>query len=366
MSPRRGRRGDLRRARPLVLVVGVLVAALAVGVWVDARYRVVVTTTTTTQTEGRSGHGGGWPEGVAGVAVHRGGHRHRWPDGVPGVAVQRTNTSQRSQGSTDGADPLILGLLALAAAFIFSYVFWGRIDELSVLGLTIKLANDVAAATTDIRSRTPDDQTANQALTEFFARFFELAAKRPDLGPAEVERVKDQAIESAIDDPGAGMKVEETSEGPRLVIEHTSERGIRVTTAELLIPDTFGEDVAAKINAANSVLGRRLAAIDTSRLEVVAALSYDVDPRGSIIIEALGTLSDPADAFAAQTCATMLTEYLHALARSLEWSDMVLMRLDEEPPETQLSMIGALGFRPATEVESRSLPPGIYWRQEVS
>ena len=346
MSALKSPRNELRRARPLVLVASVVVAALAVGVWTDARYRVVVSTTT--QTTGGRASGAGSAAQPAGLGAHT------------------TNTSERTEGSTSGAEPLIVGLLALAAAFAFTYMFWGRIDELSVLGLTIKLARDVAAATSDIRSRPPDDEAANQALTEFFARFFELAAKQPDLGPPEVEQVKDQAIENAIDDPASGMEIEHTRDGLRLSVDHTSERGIRVTTAALLIPDTFGADVAAKINTADSELGRRLAAIDTSRLEVLAALSYSIGPSGQIVIDALGTPSDPARAFAAQTCATMLTEYLHALARSQGWPDMVLLALDHQPPEAQLATVGALGFRPATEFETPGLPTGVYWRQEVA
>lgn len=284
---------------------------------------------------------------------------------VPTLLLQSVTTTSVHGAGAD-ADPLILGLLALAAAFIFSCVFWGRIDELSVLGLTIRLANDVAAATSDIRSRTPDDQAANRALTEFFTRFFDLAARHPDLGPEEVGQVRDRAIGSVLDDPASGMRVERTPDGLRVEVEHTSKLGIRITTAPLLIPDTFGVEVAEKINGANDRLGRRLAAIDTTALEVIAALSYRLGPGEAIVIEAIAATSDPAAAFAAQTCTAMLTECLHALARALAWRDAVFLRLDREPAEDQLEVIGAMGFRPATHAETTELPSGLYWRQDVT
>jgi hypothetical protein len=334
-------------ARCLLILGGGVAFGLAIAIWFYAAHHEVHSVTKVTTTSKA-------PTSLT---------RQQSTSSLALTGERTVVTAQTVGASGDGDEPLVLGVLGLATALILASVFYTRITEVGVLGMTIKLGPEIAAAVRDVSVEAGDPALAGDALLAFLTDLLSRLGGKRDLDVTDVEKAKDRAIERISGPIRDEIEITQTDDGPRIDVESPEDAPVRVTSKRQMLPiSAFDRRVVARIaNISDSQLGRQLYAIDRSSDEVLAALSFELpEARGPIVIEAFTMHSGENRQAQAAVCATTMMSYLREVAKALGGDRRVLLEVDSDLSTSEQQSLGWLGMRPATSEEANGMR-GVYW-----
>ncbi len=242
-------------------------------------------------------------------------------------------------------------------------MFSARITEVALLGMTIKLGPTLAAAVRDVSAEAGDPQLASDALLDFLTDLLKRLSSKRDLEVEDVERAKDHAIEGITGPITHEVSVEQTDEGIRISVDGPEDAPVHVTTKPQMLPlSVFDPRAVNKIaNLPHGELGRRLYAIDGASNEVLAALGFELEPSGRVVIDAFTTRRGDERQVQAAACATALMSYVREVAKRVGPDRHVYFRVDRDLSDDELRSLIWLGLRPATSDETRGMAAGVYW-----
>jgi hypothetical protein len=333
----------------VVMVIAAIVAFAAAGaVWALSTHteKTMTRTTVTSELRARTGR-----------------HGSRTGPFIP-VASRVSVTEGSADRNADGEQPLIVGLLALAGGLLLACVFLPRITELSLLGVTLKLAPALREALRDVSDVAGDPQRAGDAVADFLVDLAKVFAQKRDLSESDIEGAKERTLDKLgrIED---SIVLTQTGQDTRVEIDTPSEQPWVSTHEQLLPISEFDATIARRIATASAQLGRRLYAIDRQSGRVLAALSFQIRdgapgaPR--VVISAFATSRDQAAGGLPATFLSTLLAYARGVSSKLGGAAAALIRFDGEPPPELRELLREMGVRPSGEPG----PSGeVYWISE--
>ena len=271
---------------------------------------------------------------------------------------EQTKQEETRPSSLGDSQPFILALLSLGTAGLLATMFFARLEELSVLGLTLRLSPAVAEAVETIAVRASSSELAGQAAGNLWQNLVRETIRGGPPDPLMLQRLVRQSLSDVgVRDRAADVEVSGTPEAPVIAVHALLDTTL-ISNRDYLASSTFPDDAHQQLEG----LDNRLFAIDRDSEEVAAALGFQVARAANALLIPVLAFSRLRDIQDASDLGRMLEllSYCAVIAEQICLNNVIITPTASTNDSSDLLI--RLACTPLTQDESRPFGVERAWR----